>query len=68
MFHSQGNETHKIPMKLFKGNRKRVVAALRDTKKIRNEDSTYIILKGGTEDEFGFYDTDTTSTTFRQVN
>lgn len=64
---SLGDQTHSIPLSLFKENRDRVVAAIRETKKIKNESSAYIILKGGTEDEFGFYDTDTTQTTFRQV-
>ena len=62
-----GSQTHEIPMSLFKGSRARVVEGLRATKKIQNKGSTYIILKGGTEAEFGFYDTDTTQTTFRQV-
>jgi hypothetical protein len=64
---SLGSETHQIPVSLYKDNRDRVAKALRDTKKIKNESSTYIILKGGTEDEYGFYDTDTSQTTFRQV-
>ncbi|CRL02622.1 CLUMA_CG015786, isoform A [Clunio marinus] len=61
-----GSHTHSIPVSLFKTNRAKVVKGLRETKKIKNEDSTYIILKGGSEDEFGFYDTDTTQTNFRQ--
>lgn len=64
---SIGTQTHKIPITLFSDNRLRVVSALKGTKKIPNEDSSYIILKGGTEAEYGFYDTDTTKTTFRQV-
>ena len=65
-FHSQGSHTAQISMKMFKNNRNRVVQALRDTKKIKNEQSTFVILQGGTEDAFGFYDTDITQTTFRQ--
>lgn len=65
---SLGSHTHSIPMSLFKDNRARVLSALRDSKKIDSESSVYIILKGGTEAEFGFYDTDTTTTTFRQVS
>lgn len=64
--HSLGDHTHKIPMSLFKNNRSRVAQALRETKKVQNESSTYIILEGGKEDSFGFYDTDTNQTTFRQ--
>ena len=65
---SIGSQTHSIPLSLFKNNRNRVVAALKETKRIQNESSAYIILKGGTEDEFGFYDTDTNQTTFRQAS
>lgn len=65
---SLGSQTHCIPLSLYKTNRDRVVSALRDTKKIKNEASAYIILKGGTEAEYGFYDTDTNTTTFRQVS
>lgn len=65
-FHSQGIHTHPIPMNLFKKNRVKVVEGLKQTKKIKNENSTYIIMKGGTDEEFNFYDTDTTKTTFRQ--
>lgn len=65
---SLGSHTHSIPNALYKGNRDRVASALRETKKIQNATSSYVILKGGTEDEFGFYDTDTTQTTFRQVS
>lgn len=65
---SLGTHTHPIPVSLYKDNRNRVAAGLRETKKIKNESSAYIILKGGTEDEYGFYDTDTNQTTFRQVN
>lgn len=65
---SLGSQTHKIPVSLFKENRLRVASGLKDTRKIQNDESTYIILKGGTEDEYGFYDTDTTTTTFRQVS
>lgn len=65
-FHSQGSHTIEISMKMFKNNRKRVVQALKDTKKIKNEESTFVILQGGTEDAFGFYDTDINQTTFRQ--
>lgn len=64
---SLGENTHAIPLSMYKGNRSRVVSALRDTKRIKTESSTYVILKGGSEDEFAFYDTDTNKTTFRQV-
>lgn len=60
-------KTHSIPLSLYKENRAKVAKALRETKKIKNESSTYLILKGGTDEEYGFYDTDTNSTTFRQV-
>jgi hypothetical protein len=65
---SLSDQTYKIPLTLFKENRDRVCDSLRQTKKIQNESSSFIILQGGTEDQFGFYDTDTTMTTFRQVN
>lgn len=65
---SLGSQTHAIPLSLYKENRAKVVSALRDTKKIKNEASTYIILKGGTDAEYEFYDTDTNTTTFRQVS
>lgn len=64
---SLGTHTHPIPVSLYKTNREKVALSLRETKKIQHESSAYIILKGGTEDEFGFYDTDITQTTFRQV-
>lgn len=67
-FHQQGQNTLKISMQLFKNNRLRVIQALKETKKISNEASTYIFLQGGFEDAFGFYDTDINQTTFRQVN
>ena len=63
-----GAQTHAIPLSLFKDNRQRLVKALRESGKIKDASSTYVLLKGGTEDEFGFYDTDTTQTTFRQVS
>jgi hypothetical protein len=65
---SLGTHTHQIPTTLYKENREKVAAALRQTKKLRNDGSTYLILKGGTEEDCGFYDTDTTQTTFRQVS
>ncbi|XP_070503965.1 xaa-Pro dipeptidase [Chironomus tepperi] len=65
-FHSQGSHTSQISMKMFRNNRNRVVQALKDTKKIKNEESTFVILQGGTDDAFGFYDTDTNQTAFRQ--
>lgn len=65
---SLGSETHAIPISLYKKNRDKVVGALRETGKIANVATAYLILKGGTEDEYGFYDTDTTQTTFRQVS
>lgn len=65
---SLGTHTHSIPSSLFKNNRTRVAKALRDSGTIKNEANSFIILKGGTEEEYGFYDTDTTQTTFRQVN
>ena len=61
------SKTHQIPLTLYKENREKVSNALRDTKKIQNESSTYLILKGGTENDYGFFDTDTDTTTFRQV-
>lgn len=65
---SLGSQTHSIPLSLFRDNRNRVAAALRATNQIKDAASTYIILKGGTEAEFEFYDTDTTQTTFRQAS
>lgn len=62
------SKTHSIPLSLYKENREKVAKALIDTGKIKNESSTYLILKGGSEEEsFSFYDTDTNTTTFRQV-
>lgn len=63
---SLGDHTYKIPMSLFRNNRLKVVKALQETKKVQNESASYIIIEGGKEDSFGFYDTDTTQTTFRQ--
>lgn len=68
MLLSLGENTHAIPLSMYKGNRSRVVSGLKDTKKVRNENSSYVILKGGTEDEFGFFETDTLKTPFRQVS
>lgn len=65
-FHSQGQHTYKIPMTLFRNNRMRVVEALKASGEVRDPTSTYILLQGGTSDAVGFYDTDTTQTTFRQ--
>lgn len=65
---SLGDQTYKIPLTLFQENRSRVCEALRHTKKIQNESTTFVMLQGGTEDQFGFYDTDTNMTTFRQVS
>lgn len=64
--HSQGVNTLEIPMQLFKNNRMRLVGALRATKQIQAEKSTWIFLEGGKADRFDLYDTDVTQTTFRQ--
>lgn len=65
-YNFQGEHTHKISMKMYRNNRNRVAQSLRDTGLIKSTNSTYVILQGGTEDAYGFYDTDTTTTTFRQ--
>lgn len=64
--HNKGEHTHSVPMSMFKNNRSRVVAALKDQNVKINSNNAYIILKGG--NEIGFYDTDISVNTFRQVS
>lgn len=64
--HNKGEHTHSVPMSMFKNNRSRVIAALKDQNEKIRSNNAYIILKGG--DEIGFYDTDVLVNTFRQVS